>query len=469
MCFLFSIDDDDDEEFDLLRRGDYVEVAHFGGGESGAPLSSEDFLQQVMVDKRQKQLEKEENIKLTEELDKNWSTIRNLIKHKGAKDESNMGETEDYDIFLNQLMFGSDDQKATVSTVKLTCEGVKEADKTPSPNVLIIDYLQTIMTTDDVDIILKQIDNLLSIEVKRLNSTVVKKAFNLLKAPEMRKCSLKSLGILMFLLTFVELKQQVLLKLINFLRVLKYDSIDEIAKRLLVCDVLNSSFPDHFFPEIIASLQNILILFEPVYASVFIPSFSFEKIASSEILCWTEDMDFDCLPEFTFRSVFKDEISSSSKRKSIIFTAVINLIEKIFAKYSNLDASQAIFSRMMPILVNLQEKFTEPMSQRLFGLIENLNNSKQLHFLAFERKKPVMLKMLDPRIGDSRRRDDKKKLQRVVKREFKSAARELRKDGAFIRDIVLKDTIAKDEARKRKVKKLMSEIAQERSMFKKAR
>ena len=459
-------DDDDDDEFDLLRRGDYVDVAHFGGGETGAPLSSEDFMKIVMDDKRKKQIEKEENIRLTEELDKNWSTVRNLIKHKGAKDETAIQETEEYDILLNQLMFGGDDRKATVSKPE---EAVKTEDVKPSSSVLITEHLQNIVTTDDMDLIFRCVDSLLHLEIKKLNSTVVKKFHALLKAKEMKICSLKSIAILFFLISFKELEHYVLLKFIDFLRNLRYNSIDEIGKRLLICDFLHSIYPEKYFPEITMSIQNILVLFEPVYKTIFIPTFVFDKIASSEILAWSEDMDFKNLPQFSLRSFFKGNISSSNQAKSIILVAVVDLIEKIYPHFRNFDSFAPIFSKITPILSILQEKLPKPMTDRLFVLLEKFNEPRELSSLSFEQRKPLMVTMLEPRLSNYKRKDDKKKLQKKYKREYKSTARELRKDNAFVRDTILKDTIAKDDVRKRKVKKLLADIAQEKAMFKKSR
>ena len=102
-------DSDDDEDLNLLSRPDYIESAHFGGGDADSlPFrTQEDFLKEMIEEKHKRQLEKEADYVLTEKLDGDFQGIRSLVWNKGPKKDSDKEEPSSYDILLKELMYNT--------------------------------------------------------------------------------------------------------------------------------------------------------------------------------------------------------------------------------------------------------------------------------------------------------------------------------------------------------------------------
>jgi len=82
-----------------------------------------------------------------------------------------------------------------------------------------------------------------------------------------------------------------------------------------------------------------------------------------------------------------------------------------------------------------------------------------------------MLPLMEPelRYRNERRTplDPTKKLTRQVKREFKGAARELRKDSAFMRKTWNDEQLARDAVRRKKTNILMNDLGIQNQAFSK--
>ena len=76
-------------------------------------------------------------------------------------------------------------------------------------------------------------------------------------------------------------------------------------------------------------------------------------------------------------------------------------------------------------------------------------------------KDVVIFPLIEPKLlpGLTVKKDPIKKLQKKVKRELKAAQRELRKDSSFLKSLWLQETQEKDAQRKKKVNKILSDIA----------
>ena len=120
-------DFDEDVDLNLLKRADYVETAHFGGGDEdgGHRKSQSEYLDEVMNEKRKRQYEQEMNWTLTEKLDEEWKDVRSLLNVQPGKNDTHRqpieqktaaGDEEpavarDYDIVMREMLFASKSSK----------------------------------------------------------------------------------------------------------------------------------------------------------------------------------------------------------------------------------------------------------------------------------------------------------------------------------------------------------------------
>uniref|UniRef100_A0A667ZA93 NOP14 nucleolar protein homolog (yeast) n=1 Tax=Myripristis murdjan TaxID=586833 RepID=A0A667ZA93_9TELE len=96
--------------------------------------------------------------------------------------------------------------------------------------------------------------------------------------------------------------------------------------------------------------------------------------------------------------------------------------------------------------------------------------------LVFEKKKPIPLKLLTPKIvevldygkkrGSNKEEREKERLKHKYKREFKGALREIRKDTRFLARERLTETMSRDAERKRKVRELFGSLATQEGEWK---
>ncbi|KAJ8683005.1 hypothetical protein QAD02_018797 [Eretmocerus hayati] len=144
---------------------------------------------------------------------------------------------------------------------------------------------------------------------------------------------------------------------------------------------------------------------------------------------------------------------------------------------------EAAFSIFEPILVLLNhgslKRYPKKIKEKVLVLVDDLKKLKErkLEYLAVEKKKPTGIKMYEPRIEavyDGKRnrnmskvKAEREKLIHKLKKETKSAIREIRKDNAFLSKVKIKQQIASDAERKRKVKEIYGEAAVQQSEFKK--
>lgn len=461
----------DDEGIDILKHGEYVQSAHFGGGKAGQPISSKEYLDEIAQEKMKRQQEREENMQLTNKLDNDWNSIRNLIKHKGSLGtDKNAAANEEYDVLLNQLIFGGDEKRVSFKDQPETT-GREKKDIETSLNVQMCEHISTLIQSSSPDEIKQSFDFLVSCEVKRLNSSVIKLLVKCLRSKFVGKCSLKSISLLMFALSFREWQNFSLVHLVHFLNHVNYRNVNDVAKRIFLCKILIES-SSKFFPEVIVSLRNLLVLFsqDDSVASSFVPSFIRQKLDDSDVYHFTDIPADSIRSELSMVEVFDKNLSQRKDIRFSLLLATLDLLKKTIETYNGFHAFEAIFLPFLPILDSIRKRFPLSTSQVVTNLQEKINESKEIKPLSFESTRPTMITMLEPRMEPLRKnRDSQKVLVKSYKREFKSAQRELRKDGAFLRDVVLKDTLSSDKIRKEKVKRLMSEIAEERSMFKKKR
>uniref|UniRef100_A0A8D0CV49 NOP14 nucleolar protein homolog (yeast) n=1 Tax=Sander lucioperca TaxID=283035 RepID=A0A8D0CV49_SANLU len=127
------------------------------------------------------------------------------------------------------------------------------------------------------------------------------------------------------------------------------------------------------------------------------------------------------------------------------------------------------FSLIIVVAVLLQELHSE--------ILETISSAPVTHSrLVLERKKPIPLKLLTPKIvevldygkkrGSTREEREKERLQHKYKKEFKGALREIRKDTRFLAREKLNEVMNRDSERKRKVRELFGSLATQEGEWK---
>ncbi|XP_037548087.1 nucleolar protein 14 [Nematolebias whitei] len=119
----------------------------------------------------------------------------------------------------------------------------------------------------------------------------------------------------------------------------------------------------------------------------------------------------------------------------------------------------------------------EPLQELHSEILEAISSAPVTHSrLVFDKKKPIPLKLLTPKIvevldygkkrGCTREEREKERLKHKYKREFKGALREIRKDSRFLAREKLNETMSRDAERKRKVKVLLGSLATQEGEWK---
>ncbi|XP_060598308.1 nucleolar protein 14-like, partial [Ruditapes philippinarum] len=111
------ISDDDDDDDDKRAAAKLVATEHFGGfmqrrdpedEKKSWKERMEDMIKDSKKKKHERQMEKEETVQMTVELDEQWKSLHSLIsknKMKGKSDDEVKKTTDDYDIAVRSLQF----------------------------------------------------------------------------------------------------------------------------------------------------------------------------------------------------------------------------------------------------------------------------------------------------------------------------------------------------------------------------
>lgn len=165
-----------------------------------------------------------------------------------------------------------------------------------------------------------------------------------------------------------------------------------------------------------------------------------------------------------------------------LLTAV-NLYSDFIKLYDNLVGLQYLLDLPEKLLTRLRSEkaLPKPFKQHIADVIKSIQDlraSKTFVYPTLERKIQPMLRLLEPRfetvLTDRRQmfsqaegaKLEQQKLKHMVKREFKSAQRELRRDNEFINKIRHKRKEQLDRERKDKVKRIFNEASIQQSEYK---
>ncbi|KAL7844981.1 hypothetical protein SRHO_G00235210 [Serrasalmus rhombeus] len=163
---------------------------------------------------------------------------------------------------------------------------------------------------------------------------------------------------------------------------------------------------------------------------------------------------------------------------SVLHTC-LDLVKRCTLLYRQLPSYDQIFQPVRTLLAKHLPVQSYPSSlQELHReILEAIPETPSKHApLVFEKKKPIPLRLLEPKIvqvldygkkrGNTKEERERERLKHKYKKEFKGALRELRKDTRFLAQAKLSDIMSRDAERKRKVKELYGSLATQEGEWK---
>ncbi|XP_041916607.1 nucleolar protein 14 isoform X2 [Alosa sapidissima] len=158
-------------------------------------------------------------------------------------------------------------------------------------------------------------------------------------------------------------------------------------------------------------------------------------------------------------------LETNHYRLSLLDTC-LDLVKKFAVLYKDIPSFFHIFQPIRAALKHLPLKnYPSTLQECHREVLEALPETpaEQLP-LVFEKKKPIPLKLLTPKIvevldygkkrGNTKEQREQERLKHKYKKEFKGALREIRKDTRFLAQEKLSDVMRRDSERNRKVKEL---------------
>lgn len=157
----------------------------------------------------------------------------------------------------------------------------------------------------------------------------------------------------------------------------------------------------------------------------------------------------------------------------------LDLVKRSSLLYKDLPSFTHTFKPIRTLLSNHlpTQTLPEPLQGLHSEILEAVSSATVTHTpLIFEKKKPIPLKLLTPKIvevldygkkrGSTKEERDKERLKHKYKKEFKGALREIRKDSRFLAREKLNDIMRKDSERKTKVRELLGSLATQEGEWK---
>lgn len=174
----------------------------------------------------------------------------------------------------------------------------------------------------------------------------------------------------------------------------------------------------------------------------------------------------------------KSELDKDHHRLTCLSTC-LDLVKRCSLLYKDLPSYKHIFSPFRTLLSNHLpvQALPEELHAAHSAILDAVSGvTVSLAPLVFEKKKPIPLKLLTPKIveildygkkrGSTREEREKERLKHKYKKEFKGALREIRKDSRFLAREKLNDVMQRDSERKRKVKELLGSLATQEGEWK---
>ena len=278
----------------------------------------------------------------------------------------------------------------------------------------------------------------------------------------------------------------------------KANSTSSLASGLFIATVFIEavSLSKRFSPELLNFLCGIVDISTPedktlppkLILQKHVPPF--KPIGNERTLFCDTFSNGDISPEKLKLSdtvMIKDEGNVSESFSVTCLYSALGMLLQLAELWKELPSSKQIFSRLKnELLPNIpMDRLNCDIKERiekLVGSLEAIMNDTEVAkrlSLAKEREKPVtMLKLYEPEFEDnfdpsqkkrvgSREKLEMDKLQHKVKRERKSAKKDIRKDSAFLAKHKAKEARATDKERIQKTRSIMSGLGSQEGEYRK--
>uniref|UniRef100_A0AAQ4RUU2 NOP14 nucleolar protein homolog (yeast) n=1 Tax=Gasterosteus aculeatus aculeatus TaxID=481459 RepID=A0AAQ4RUU2_GASAC len=261
-------------------------------------------------------------------------------------------------------------------------------------------------------------------------------------------------------------------------------SLQDVTSGLVLCclGVEYVTFSKRFLPELINFLAGTLHLAVKDKTSLgsytVVPPFrptgkcSDLLVLSDSESCasWTKKS----LPLSATRHLELRSDPTQTQARLTCVSTCLDLVKRCCLLYKDLPSFTCIFR---PIRTLLSEHLSAQTLPELLQILESIGGAAVTRCrLVLEKKKPIPLKLLTPKIvevldygkkrGCNREEREKERLKHKYKKEFKGALREIRKDTRFLAREKLTEVMDRDSERKRKVRELFGSLATQEGEWK---
>uniref|UniRef100_A0A1A7Z3J3 NOP14 nucleolar protein n=2 Tax=Iconisemion striatum TaxID=60296 RepID=A0A1A7Z3J3_9TELE len=265
-------------------------------------------------------------------------------------------------------------------------------------------------------------------------------------------------------------------------------SLQDLTSGLVLCclAVEYVSLSKRFLPELINFLSGTLHLAVRDKTSLgysLVPPF---RLAGkhSDLLVWSssESCRSWSKKSLPLSAHLEPDVTSDLDRDHYrlnCLSTCLDLVKRCCLLYKDLPSSIHIFQPIKTLLSKhlLPQTLPKPLQELHAEILDCLNEAPLTHSrLVFDKKKPIPLKLLTPKIvevldygkkrGSTREEREKERLKHKYKKEFKGALREIRKDSRFLAREKLNEVMNRDAERKRKVKELLGSLATQEGEWK---
>ncbi|XP_026995912.2 nucleolar protein 14 [Tachysurus fulvidraco] len=265
-------------------------------------------------------------------------------------------------------------------------------------------------------------------------------------------------------------------------------SLENVCAGLLLCCIAveSVSLSKRFIPELVNYLLGLLHLAVPTHTCTdyqVVPPFR-QQGKSSELLhvCDPQSAHSWTKKSISLSSAHRITATTERERDHYKLSALyvcLDLVKRCTVLYQQLPAYQHIFQ---PIRILLAKHlpvtdFPSALQELHKEILDAVPETPSQHApLVFDKKKPIPLKLLQPKVvevldygrkrGNTKEEKERERLKHKYKKEFKGALREIRKDTRFLAHTKLSDIMHRDTERKRKVKELYSSLATQEGEWK---
>ncbi|TKR77506.1 hypothetical protein L596_018466 [Steinernema carpocapsae] len=267
-------------------------------------------------------------------------------------------------------------------------------------------------------------------------------------------------------------------------------SLKDCSRLLFLCTILCEWVNDskRYMPEVIAFLRGLLLLAVNNSVDEQFPSTAFPISEPHRRMLFVNQKISTGVEPVSLSVVFSAQKGTSDALKASVVRSVLGTLNRYIMIYSNAHADSfcAIFKPFDALIERLPkdqypEVFQTEISEFLSALRSECQKRSAVKHLHRVNNNIKMIEMLEPKVDlnfdperATRFKDakndpnaDRKRLQHKVKREFRGAVRELRKDAGFIARQKRTDRMRVDRERDEKTKKILHDLQFQESEHKK--